>query len=220
MSTVDELADNIEQYGLFKPLEVYEDEETQTYTLIGGHRRLMALTKLHNENRLLNSEVACIVYPRPKKTEGNVEERMKIILSNAQRDLDENDKVNLTKELLECLEYDPSLKKSGQLTRDWIAPFLGCKGVTAQKYINIAKGTHSKKQKKETENTSKELKDLYKLAEKYNKQLNDIFWKLKQEDREKVIGSSSTEEEITVQMLVTKLAGITTLLCNSIKKIN
>ena len=136
------LKESIKNDGLFKPLEVYENDEDGTYTLIGGERRYTALRSLVDEDEI-EPEISCLVYT----VKNEVEEIVKLHISNAQEEMSNADKIKTTKDLLYALSKQPDLKPKGLKTRDWVATFLGCKGKTAQKYINAAKGVETKKQK-------------------------------------------------------------------------
>ncbi|MCD8028204.1 MAG: hypothetical protein LUF02_05995 [Erysipelotrichaceae bacterium] len=69
-----------------------------------------------------------------------MDELLKLHIFNAHEEMTSSDKVNIVSDLLEILDEDPTLKPKGIETREWIAPFIGCKARTAQKYINLAKG--------------------------------------------------------------------------------
>lgn len=211
---IEELAENIKTYGLMKPLEVYQKDDK--YILIGGHRRLKALQYLFNLGEI-DADIPCLLYHHPN----DVEERMKLILSNAQRDLSDDDKVAITKELLNILKEEPAIKPTGVTTRSWIAPFLGCKSRTAQKYINIAmnKGDTSPEKKVSVSTPHENIKKLNKMIKKYNKDINDIFWEFSSEERNLVIGTTESGDDITIDMIINKLAGITILITESFDKL-
>ena len=212
---IEELAENIKTYGLMKPLEVYQKDDK--YILIGGHRRLKALQYLFELGEI-DADIPCLLYHHPN----DVEERMKLILSNAQRDLSDDDKVSITKELLNILHENPSQKPSGITTRDWIAPFLGCSSRTVQKYINIASGRNIKKFPKESveiPEPHKNVNKLNRMIKKYNKDINKIFWEFSSEERNLVIGTTESGDDITIDMIINKLAGITMLITESFDKI-
>lgn len=139
---IKELANNINHYGLLKPLEVYKKDDE--YILLGGHRRLKALKQLF-ENDEIDAVVPCLVYASPKMDGNQIEERLKIITSNAQRELTKQDKIQITKELLDILEEMPEIKPSGMPTREWVAPYIGCSSRTVQTYINEVKGIEKPK---------------------------------------------------------------------------
>lgn len=214
---IDELAENIKMYGLMKPLEVYEADDY--FKLLGGHRRLKAL-KLLFENGEIDAEIPCLLYHDPITEDmSDVEERMKIIMSNAQRDLTDKDKVAITKELLDILKEDPAIKPSGVTTRDWISPFLGCKSRTAQKYINMAIGKDNTSSEKKVSTSHGNLKKLNKMIKKYNKDINDIFWEFSSEEKKIVISTTEAGDDITIDMVINKLAGITMLISDSFDKL-
>jgi len=146
---IEELAENIKENGLMKPLEVYEYGD-DLYRLIGGERRYTALMQLYKD-KLIDPEIPCLVY----KVEQGVKERIQIHMSNAQEPMEEEDKIITTRDLLQCLEIDSTLKPVHMKTRDWIAPFIQCKsGKTAQKYINIVKGKAVSKSPEKNENVN------------------------------------------------------------------
>lgn len=132
---IDELAESIRLYGLMKPLEVYETDEGN-YRLLGGERRYTALKKLVDMGEDIDTDVPCLVYRRPDRTSV---EKLQLILSNAQREETEEDRISTVKMLLEILEDDKDLHVEGR-KRDWIAQFIGKSPRTVQKYINIATG--------------------------------------------------------------------------------
>lgn len=132
---IDELAESIRLYGLMKPLEVYETDEG-SYRLLGGERRYTALKKLVDSDSDLDTDVPCLVYRRPDRTSV---EKLQLILSNAQREETEEDRISTVKMLLEILDDDKDLHVEGR-KRDWIAQFIGKSPRTVQKYINIATG--------------------------------------------------------------------------------
>ncbi len=212
---IDVLADNIKMYGLMKPLEVYEVDDY--FKLLGGHRRLKAL-KLLFENGEIDAEIPCLLYHDPITEDmSDVEERMKIIMSNAQRDLTDKDKILVTQELLGILQDDPSKKPLGMTTREWIAPFLGCSARTSQKYINLALGKEEKKSSSSQKEQSQKnhVDRLNKMIKKYNKEINNIFWEFTDEERQTVLSKTESGEEITIDKIINKLAGITMLITNS-----
>lgn len=132
---IDELAESIRLYGLMKPLEVYETDEG-SYRLLGGERRYTALKKLVDMGEDIDTDVPCLVYRRPDRTSV---EKLQLILSNAQREETEEDRISTVKMLLEILDEDKDLHVEGR-KRDWIAQFIGKSPRTVQKYINIATG--------------------------------------------------------------------------------
>lgn len=217
---IEDLADNIQQYGLLKPLEVYENDGE--YILIGGHRRLKALKMLFHQD-LIDSDIPCLVYSAPEKDENNIEERIKIVLSNAQRDMTEQDKIEVTKEMLDILSNAPGIKEKEMPTVQWLSPFLGCSPRTAQKYINAVKYPEGiktpkdKKNKKDEKSESKSLSDLANLLSKFNKQFNEIYWKLSEDDRHVVIDYAKGQE-ITVEKMISKLSSITDLYIEALNK--
>jgi ParB-like nuclease domain. len=141
---IDYLKENIKCCGLLKPLEVYDNHDG-TFTLIGGERRYTALRSLVDEDEY-DPEIPCLVHGVKDKAE----ELIKLHMSNAQEEMSEEDKIIITKDLINVLKTKPELKPSGTDLRDWIATFLGCKGRTAQKYINLVKGVEPKKKEKDT----------------------------------------------------------------------
>ncbi|MCD7892542.1 MAG: ParB N-terminal domain-containing protein [Erysipelotrichaceae bacterium] len=143
LRNIDVLKESIKEYGLLKPLEVYDNND-DTYTLIGGERRYHALIQLV-ENDEIDPDIPCLIY----KVNNNAEELLKLHMSNAQEELTDKDRELITNDLLNLLEEDNSMKPTGMKTRDWIAGFLGCKGRTAQKYINKVKGIEDKEKPKE-----------------------------------------------------------------------
>ena len=56
-----ELANNIKDFGLMKPLEVYYDQEKEKYVLLGGERRYTAL-KILVGGGTYDPDIPCLVY--------------------------------------------------------------------------------------------------------------------------------------------------------------
>lgn len=158
---IEELTENIKEYGLLQPLEVYPLDNDE-FILRGGERRYTALNILY-EQGIIDSEIPCLVFPRPQKT---VDERLQIILSNAQRDQKEDQKVKTTRELLDILKEAPEKKEKNMSTVEWLSGFLGCSPRTAQKYKNMAEGKSQSKDKKSSQSHNHHLNDLRVSLEK------------------------------------------------------
>lgn len=201
---IEELAENINMNGLLKPLEVYYDENEEMYILLGGHRRFKALNLLYNQD-LIDPEISCLVYIKPQN---QIDERMQIITSNAQRDLDEQQKIEITKELLSILKEDPSRKPKNMPTVNWLAPYIGCSPRTAQKYKNKAEGKIQNKKSTSAKKERDKLTELIKLSENYNKSLNKIYWDLTQEEKE-IILEHTENSDIKLSRVIEKLTALT-----------
>jgi ParB-like nuclease domain. len=70
---IEELKSSILQFGLMKPLEVYESEKG-IYKLLGGERRYTALSSLIKEEKY-DSEIPCLIYQH----QGEVVERLMML---------------------------------------------------------------------------------------------------------------------------------------------
>ncbi len=217
IENIDELANEIKENGLYRPLEVYQSDEK--YILLGGERRYHSLLKLYNEGHI-DSEIPCLVYARP---ESITDERMQIITSNSQRDLDDKQKIEIVKELLEILEAEPQRKPKNMPTVEWLAPYLGCSPRTAQKYKNLAEGkAYKPKEKKASSNgandkNSKSIKDLIKSLEKFNKTINDTYWKLNEDERN-IILEENENGDIDLGRVLSKLTAISNHLINTLNR--
>ena len=155
-----ELANNIQEFGLMKPLEVYYDEDKEKYVLLGGERRYTAL-KILVDGDAYDPDIPCLVY----KVIDDTSALLQLHMSNAQETFTDDEKVLMTKDLLHALEKNPNLKKKGMPTVDWLSPFLGCSPRTAQKYKNLAEG-RLQKRKEKNESSNFQLRTLSHEIEK------------------------------------------------------
>lgn len=208
---IEELAIEIFENGLYRPLEVYQKDNQ--YVLIGGERRYKALKILYDRGDI-DPEIPCLIYCKPVT---QADERMQIITSNSQRDLDEKQKVEIVKELLEILQEDPLRKPKNMPTVNWIAPYIGCSPRTAQKYKNIAEGKNCNKKQPSTKKEKNNLEELIKLCETYNKKLNKIYWDLTQEEKEITL-EHTENSDIKLYKVIEKLTALTDHLVSKVKQ--
>ena len=218
IENIDDLAQEIKENGLYRPLEVYQDGEE--FILLGGERRFRALSLLYEAGDI-DSEISCLVYAKP---ESITDERMQIITSNSQRDLDDEQKIEIVKELLEILKEEPERKPKNMPTVEWLAPYLGCSARTAQKYKNKAEGKDkSAVEKKESSQARsvkpKTLKDIAKVSKKFNKDINSIFEQLTDEEKYTVLETNQSGE-MDVGRVLSKLTAITCHLVERIEKLD
>ncbi len=214
ITNIDELANSILNDGLYRPLEVYKTDD-DLYMLLGGERRFTALQKLYQEG-LIDSDIPCLIYNSPND---DISERLQLITSNAQRDMSEQQKVVIAKELLDIIKINPDLKPKNTPTVEWLAPYLGCSPRTAQKYKNMAEvKNQQKKHKKQKTSTEKSLDDLTKLLKKFNKDLNNLYWQIPTTSREIQV-TEIDGKTLDVNKIISKLAAITDLYVNSLAEL-
>lgn len=132
---VEDLAKMILEHGQDAPCIVYEDtdiDDGRKYTLIAGERRWKAITL--NMDRQL-SDGLCLIRIIPKP-DNMIEERLRLIENNAQRN---KDKAMRTKEIETLSQVWEALKEQGQQPRgkkrDWIASKIGLSPRTIQNYL-------------------------------------------------------------------------------------
>lgn len=164
MSEIDALAEDIKRYGLQKPLEVYLNEASGNYILLGGERRYRAIMELQNKGEW-DRPIKCLVYPQPSTT---VNERLSLIRSNAQRDMSLNDLMIVVSEL-EKLYVE--LKPGGRKV-EWIAPYIGKSPRTVQSLLDKLHGK-TKENTKKVLNLENEKKKLYKTFSKLEEAIKE-----------------------------------------------
>lgn len=194
IENIDELKNDIETNGLYRPLEVYPCDNQ--YKLIGGQRRYTALKELIEEDKI-DSEIQCLVYKAPAD---KTDELLQIITSNVSRMLDEEEKVTITKKLLELLEEKPEIKATGVATRDFLAAYLGCSPRTAQKYKNKAEGKEEEEETSEENVPAPKVKEELDEIEKFDKFIQSFLKKLKKayddEDFYNIIEFTTTKDDM------------------------
>lgn len=126
--TIKELADSILQWGQLENATVYQDEQAdgKKYTLVGGHRRFLAISYLAERN-LYQPVIHVNVIEKPLE---NIKEKMMIIADNHQRIKDKSTKIREIQyandywNYLVSINQKPQLEE-GQRKRDWIAKKTG-----------------------------------------------------------------------------------------------
>ncbi|HIU14228.1 MAG TPA: ParB N-terminal domain-containing protein [Candidatus Fimiplasma intestinipullorum] len=185
MSEIDALADDIRRYGLQKPLEVYLDEASGNYILLGGERRYRAILELQNKGEW-TGPIKCLVYAQPATT---ANERLSLIRSNAQRDMSKAEIMQIVAELEDLYN---ELKPGGRKV-EWIAPYIGKSPRTVQSLLDKIHGKDSNEKEAAAESgTESEGKGVKIDLAKEKKKLNKIFVKLKE-----AIETGQIEELIT-----------------------
>lgn len=126
--TIKELADSILQWGQLENATVYKDEQAdgKKYTLIGGHRRFMAISYLAERN-LYPSKIHVNIVSKPM---ADTEEKMMIVADNHQRVKDKQTKLREIQYANDYWNYLVSINQKprlehGQKKRDWIAKKTG-----------------------------------------------------------------------------------------------
>lgn len=189
-----ELANNIKDFGLMKPLEVYYDQEKEKYVLLGGERRYTAL-KILVDGGAYDPDIPCLVY----KVLDDTSALIQLHMSNAQETFTDDEKVQITKDLLYALNKNPNLKKKGVPTVEWLAPFLGCSPRTAQKYKNSAEGKVNKSEGREQSFKLREIsKEIEKICQCKIKMTNKsiTFKCLNDEDLNRLLDQLGIQSEL------------------------
>lgn len=135
---IDELAHLIKRDGQLENLTVYVDDchDGKHYTLLGGHRRYLAISKLLERGE--SDGLADVVVVR--KPENEVEEKSLIQSDNAQRIKTMEEIKWEIQSAVEKWDYlcsigqQPTLQ-NGEKKRDWIGRQVGLKGRQVQEYL-------------------------------------------------------------------------------------
>ncbi len=177
---IEDLVMSIKENGLQTPLIAYK-KENHCYVLINGERRYNALKQLKYE------EVPTIIVDKP---ENEIEERLMIMDTNAQRDESMEYKKQRAKEYEELyglLKEEGKIPK-GTLKIDWIGYHMNVSGRQVQRYL---KEDTSKETDKNTD--SKEKKDIDKIHD-YCKKLRKILLNVDLSNDEQNIIQKELEE--------------------------
>lgn len=134
---IEELAKSIRTYGQLENATVYENGTvTKPYTLVGGHRRFLALSWLAERGEGPR-ELICSVVPKPDLV---VQEKMLIVHDNQQRKKDKETKI---REVQAANEYWLYLKENGRKPegkrRAWIASQVGMSERAVQDLLTYLK---------------------------------------------------------------------------------
>ena len=134
-----ELADSIQQWGQLENATLYEDEsqnDGKKYTLVGGHRRYLALCYLA-ERGLISPTLKANIIPKPSI---EVEEKMLIVSDNHQRVKDKETKLREIQYANNYWNYLVSInQKPSGLKRSWIAKKTGYGERTIQDILSEIK---------------------------------------------------------------------------------
>ena len=152
--TIKELADSILQWGQLENATVYIDEQAdgKKYTLIGGHRRFMAISYLAERN-LYPSKIHVNIVSKPM---ADTEEKMMIVADNHQRVKDKQTKLREIQYANDYWNYLVSINQKprlehGQKKRDWIAKKTGYGARVVQDILTEIRNANT------TENTTSSL---------------------------------------------------------------
>lgn len=143
LTNIEELADNIKEFGLNQNLEVVEiedgtmDIENKKYRVIGGHRRLEALKKLVAEGETRFEKVPCKV----DRDIDLIEERLRLIKSNSDtRELTPAERRKQIEEMTDLYTKRAELmgeKKQIKEINKEVAEATGTYEKTVERYKNI-----------------------------------------------------------------------------------
>lgn len=177
---IEELAYMIERDGQLENLTVYADEKEdgKHYTLVGGHRRYLAISMLLEQGR--SDGLADVVVI--KKPQNEIDEETLIQSDNAQRiKTMEEIKWEIQSAVKKwdylCSQGQQPILENGEKKRDWIGRQVGLKGRQVQEYLT---GRFSQEQKSDEDNSSsnssKEEKELCSkdLVKKLKKTIKDL----------------------------------------------
>lgn len=176
--TIKELADSILQWGQLENATVYKDEQAdgKKYTLVGGHRRFLAISYLAERN-LYQPKIHVNVIEKPVE---NIEEKMMIVADNHQRIKDKDTKIREIQYANDYWNYLVSINQkprleNGQRKRDWIAKKTGyCARVvqdilTEIKRQNETTQVLNNSQRQQTSPKTKAIKQLNQAILNFNK---------------------------------------------------
>ena len=202
--TIKELADSILQWGQLENATVYKDEQAdgKKYTLIGGHRRFMAISYLAERN-LYPPKIHVNVVNKPT---ADTEEKMMIVADNHQRVKDKQTKLREIQYANDYWNYLVSINKKprleqGKKKRDWIAEKTGYGARVVQDILTEIRNANAPTQQTENSATSnnstspkdraiKQLKQAKgNLSKWYDEESNQIEY-------EKILGYIRTVEDL------------------------
>lgn len=187
LESVDALAKSIEKYGQNASGVVYNEiltTDDKQYTLIGGHQRHLAISKLYQEGKHDGMMLVKVI----QKPKNEIEEKEAIRQDNIQRRkthdeiLKEVEEESEMFELLKDTDLDPRKEKGWLNKRKWIADRLGYRSdKTIQPYINelkAKKSLESKENETKAVDENKEKKKNVYTPKKASKDITSIVKKL------------------------------------------
>lgn len=174
MDDLEDLANSIKENGLIVPVVVYK-ESNHNYILIGGERRYRAHKLLAVEDSQYEHINAIIL----NKPDAEIEERLGIIVANAQREQTKENIKGMVDEL--SLIYDMKQTRQDDIKdndilklrkRDWISQNIGFK-ISPRSVQEYLTGVHAapeeqptpSQDKKKLESVTKKIKSLFKLID-------------------------------------------------------
>lgn len=176
--TIKELADSILQWGQLENATVYKDEQAdgKKYTLVGGHRRFLAISYLAERN-LYQPKIHVNVIEKPVE---NIEEKMMIVADNHQRIKDKDTKIREIQYANDYWNYLVSINQkprleNGQRKRDWIAKKTGYCARVVQDILTEIKSQNettqvlNNSQRRQTSPKTKAIKQLNQAILNLNK---------------------------------------------------
>lgn len=178
INDIEDLAESIKNNGLMVPITVYK-ERNHHYILLGGERRYRAHQLLAKEEPSYQYIQAVI----QEKPEAEIEERVSIIVNNAQREQTKDNIKMMVDELSELYDMksnrkDPIKDKDivNHRKRDWISLNIGYKiaGRTVQEYLTGIHALHESEESKTLEKKIPTLKALSKQIKKLTKTLDAL----------------------------------------------
>ena len=202
--TIKELADSILQWGQLENATVYKDEQAdgKKYTLIGGHRRFMAISFLAERN-LYPPKIHVNIVEKPT---ADTEKKMMIVADNHQRVKDKQTKLREIQYANDYWNYLVSINQkprleAGQKKRDWIAKKTGYGARVVQDILTEIRNANTLLHPTENTTTSNNRTCPKDRAIKQLKQANGNLRKwcdeeLNQTEYAKIVGYIQTIDEL------------------------
>lgn len=222
MENIEELADNIKQFGLMQNVDGYaKDENTDEVSLLSGHRRLKALQLLVERGDKYTYNGADITGKIPVAKQEYIKDAnmriLSMIAANHHRDMTNDEKnkiIEITDELMQNLEDKGKLQKPGERRAHVIASYTGIAEHYIKNYfasknrsaalIDSENGEDPDKAEKDRKSDEvheqiKQFKQLKKTLQKAAEQTNEVdsgfLFELEQdeaEDLDKLLKELST----------------------------
>lgn len=164
---IEDLAESIKNNGLMVPITVYK-ERNHHYILLGGERRYRAHQLLAKEDPSY-SIIQAVIQEKPEE---EIEERVSIIVNNAQREQTKENIKMMVDELSELYDLKSNRKDAikdqdiiNLRKRDWISLNIGYKiaGRTIQEYLT---GIHALPESEEPKEADKKVSSLKSITKK------------------------------------------------------
>lgn len=179
---IEELADSIKTYGQLENATCYEDmtiNDGKKYTLVGGHRRYLAISFLAERGDIepyINSSII-------EKPTLEHDEKMMIIADNQQREKDKDTRIREIKIANDYYNYLISVdKKPKGKKRAWIAKKVGIGERTVQDILteiknemDRANGTTTTTSQREVVHDIEEIKKYIRQAMKRMEKATSIY---------------------------------------------